>query len=180
MARKTEPDEPETSAVPAAAPKRGKLAAVAVVLFLAGGGVGYGSSVVMSKEPTEPAEESAAEGGHEAAQGHGEAPAEGAAVADGSIFSLGEISVNLRGSGGGRLLRIEVQIEGSAAALASSEARLPQLRDALITVASDYTWNELEGSSGKMRLHDEFLVRINGILRPERAERVYFTKFIVQ
>jgi flagellar basal body-associated protein FliL len=31
-----------------------------------------------------------------------------------------------------------------------------------------------------MRLHDEFLVRINAILKPERVERVYFTQFVVQ
>jgi flagellar FliL protein len=186
---KPETEEPEGAGATAPAARRGPLAFIAVALFLAGGGAGYGASWMLSKDALNDGEPETAGGGHGApaagsdAHGEGsEAGAEGdaAAVPEGSILSLGELSVNLRGSGGGRLLRVEVQVEGTATALAASEARLPQLRDAMITVASDYSWNELEGSGGKMRLHDEFLVRINGILRPERVERVYFTKFIVQ
>jgi flagellar FliL protein len=174
MPAATEPTEPQADETAVAAPKRGRLAILAVALFLAGGGAGYGASLAMSMSG---GEEQAA-----ASTAEGEAPPaeEGAAVAGGTIFSLGELSVNLRGSGGGRMLRIEVQVEGTTSAVAACGERQSQIRDAMITVASDYNWAELEGSNGKMRLHDELLVHINGILKPERVERVYFTQFVVQ
>jgi flagellar FliL protein len=182
MAAKTEPIEPEAEAPAEQPPRRGRLAILAAVLFLAGGGAGYGASLAMSPHGTPDVAESEEGQEGEAAEGglEGTAAEEGAAVPEGGIFSLGDLRVNLRGSGGGRVLRIEVQVEGSAAAVALCEERQSQIRDAMITVASDYSWGELEGSNGKMRLHDEFLVRINAILKPERVERVYFTQFVVQ
>ncbi len=174
MAPRNEPTEVEVEETEPSGPPRGRLAILALALFLAGSGAGYAASLLV---PGADADVDAAE----TELGDEEEPAEDeAAVQDGTILSLGELHVNLRGGGGGRLLRIEVQIEGSAAAVAKAEARQSQLRDAILTVASDYSWSELEGSHGKMRLHDEFLVRINGILRPDRVERVYFTQFVVQ
>ncbi|MFH1466321.1 MAG: flagellar basal body-associated FliL family protein [Pseudomonadota bacterium] len=173
MPTRSEPTEPMAEEPSVAAPRRGRLAILAVALFLAGGGAGYGASLARSASAGVPDGAADADAG-DAVLG------EGAAIPEGSIFSLGELSVNLRGSGGGRMLRIEVQVEGSAAAVAACGERQSQIRDAMLTVASDYSWGELEGSNGKMRLHDEFLVRINGILKPERVERVYFTQFVVQ
>ncbi len=174
MAPRNDPAEVEVEETEAPTPRRGRLALLAVALFLAGGGAGYALSLMLTAEPGDEATAEAVEGEE------GEPTEDEAAVVDGTILSLGEMSINLRGGGGGRLLRIEVQVEGNAAAITKCEARQSQLRDAILTVASDYSWAELEGSAGKMRLHDEFLVRINGILRPERVERVYFTQFVVQ
>ena len=174
MSPRNEPTEVEVEQTEEPGPRRGKLAILALALFLTGTGAGYAASLFI---PGGDAEAGAAV--PELAD-DGEPEQDEAAIENGTIFSLGELHVNLRGGGGGRLLRIEVQVEGSAAAVAKSEARQSQLRDAILTVASDYSWAELEGSNGKMRLHDEFLVRINGILRPERVERVYFTQFVVQ
>jgi len=174
MARRNEPTEVEVEETEPSAPQRGRLAILAVALFLAGAGAGYAASLLMtSPDVDEPTEDVAVDEDGEPIQDE-------AAVKDGTILSLGEMSINLRGGGGGRLLRIEVQVEGSAGAVAKCETRQSQLRDAILTVASDYSWSEVEGSAGKMRLHDDFLVRINGILRPERVERVYFTQFVVQ
>jgi flagellar FliL protein len=55
-----------------------------------------------------------------------------------------------------------------------------QLRDAIIVLASDYTYLELDGLEGKMRLKDEVLKRSNAVLAPEKVERVYFTNFVIQ
>ena len=174
MAPRNEPADIEVEETEVPAPRRGRLAILAVALFLAGAGAGYAVSLVVTNSSTA---ERAEDG---ALTDEGAPIADEAAVKDGTILSLGDMNINLRGWGGGRLLRIEVQVEGSADAVAKCEARQSQLRDAILTVASDYSCAELEGSAGKMRLHDEFLVRINGILRPERVERVYFTKFVVQ
>jgi flagellar FliL protein len=174
MAPRNEPAEVEVEATETPSPRRGRLAILAVALFLAGAGAGYAASLLLTApeadETVAPAE----------LDEDGQPIQDEAAVVDGTILSLGEMSVNLRGGGGGRLLRIEVQVEGNTTAIAKCEERQSQLRDAMLTVASDYSWTDLEGSAGKMRLHDEFLVRINSILRPDRVERVYFTQFVVQ
>ena len=146
-----------------------------------------------------PAEGAPAEGGEQggaaaASGGHGEAAAEGgehggadakAGVAvtnpDGTaITSLGTFTVNLRGSGGGRVLRLEVQVESRGGDTETINGRMARVRDAVITAASDYTWPELEGTDGKTRLRDELLARINGALSPVVIEHIYFTQFVVQ
>jgi flagellar FliL protein len=97
-----------------------------------------------------------------------------------SILDLGQFTVNLRGAGGGRVLRMEVQVEASASFEESILARKPELRDSVLSLASDYAYADLEGVDGKTRLRDEMLGRINGLLAPERVERIYFTAFVVQ
>lgn len=137
--------------------------------------------------------EAKAEGGHGEAKpaegGHGAVPSEGAAaVSDGIggaktgsvITNLGSFTVNLRGSGGGRVLRMEVQLDSNTGTAAVVGARGPQLRDSVITAVSDYTWSELEGVDGKTRLRDELLARLNGIVTPNVVDHLYFTQFVVQ
>ena len=97
-----------------------------------------------------------------------------------SVVSLDEFAVNLRESGGGRVLQMTVQVEATPLLESSITDKKAQIRDAILLLASDYSYTELEGMEGKMRLRDEVLVRINGVLAPDRVERVYFTSFLVQ
>lgn len=98
-----------------------------------------------------------------------------------SVVNLGAFTVNLRGSGGGRLLRAEVQLEVENRELDAVENQKPPLRDAVLTLASDYTFADLEGVDGKTHLRDEVLARVNGVLEDRaQVKRVYFTEFIVQ
>ena len=96
------------------------------------------------------------------------------------VHSLGLFTVNLRGTGGGRVLRMEVQVETAAANVAAVETQHAQLRDAVITLVSDYAYADVEGLDGKTRLRDELLSRMNAMLGKSRLERVYFTEFVVQ
>jgi flagellar FliL protein len=172
-------------AVPIVAALVGVGGGVAGAMFLGGG-----SGEEASAEEGEPAE-GEGEGEAAAAEGEGaEAGAEGAgaegaeaaprAPGEAAITSLGSFTVNLRGSGGGRVLRVEVQLETSGANAAVVAGRTVQLRDSVITAISDYTWSELEGTDGKVRLRDELLQRVNGITAPAVVERLYFTQFVVQ
>jgi len=160
-----------------------------LVALLLGGGGGFGAAWFFAS-PGEAApadgEEGAAEAGDGEAAAAGEpgAPAAGgelAAPAVGSaVTSLGTFTVNLRGGGGGRVLRIEVQVEGPTAQAETVAAKTAQIRDSIITAVSDYTWGELEGAGGKTRLRDELLARVNGAASPSQIERIYFTQFVVQ
>lgn len=177
-------------------------------VLVVGLGGGFGASLAMpaggaededAEEPAAAHGEAAPAHGEEAeapAAGHGEeakaeAPAAGGhgapppvviagAVGHAAwITNLGTFTVNLRGSGGGRVLRMEVQLdapEGDAAAL---EQLTPKMRDAVFTAVSDYTWAELEGADGKIRLKDELLTRLNGIADPVVVRSIYLTQFVV-
>jgi len=122
-------------------------------------------------------------------EGEGEAKKEGenkggdVVVADANgkvITNLKTFVVNLRSSGGGRVLRMEVQVESSKEVAPSLELASPKLRDTVLTAVSDYTFAELEGTDGKTRLRDELLTRINGAIAPQTINQVYFTQFVVQ
>ena len=96
------------------------------------------------------------------------------------VVSLGSFTVNLRDSAGGRLLQMELSVEGSGDTASQVEDREAQLRDAILMLASDYSFLELEGTEGRIRLRDEIHRRINVVLSPAKVDRVYFTSFVVQ
>lgn len=144
-----------------------KLAAVGLVGFLLGGGAGFGGSMMLAGEPE--CEEVAEDG-----EGEGEE------VVERAVHSLDSFTVNLRGTGGGRVLRMEVQVEVESDQVAMVEEKTPLLRDAVLTLASDYTYADLEGLDGKMRFRDELMSRLNGALSTPSVRRVYFTQFVVQ
>jgi flagellar FliL protein len=176
------------------------IGAVALLGGLGGGIVDDRTFLSAAPAPAE-GEEAADEGGHgeeaeaSASGGHGEeAKAEedegggghgggggAAAVPASDVKSVGSFTVNLRDSGGGRLLLMEISLEvPGAKAQESVVKKEAQLRDAIIVLASDYTYLELDGLEGKMRLKDEVLKRSNAVLAPEKVERVYFTNFVIQ
>ena len=182
----------ETNETP---PSRSRMALIIpVVTLLLGAGAGAGGAYFAGKSSTAEApaegeaaaeEEAPAAEGEAAAEGEG-APAEGSAIvaavtASGSAVSnIGAFTINLRGSGGGRVLRLEVQVETAASKVAPLQAMNAQIRDSIITAVSDYTWSELEGTDGKTRLRDELITRVNGVSAPIAIDRLYFTQFVVQ
>ncbi len=184
-------------------PSSGMVAKIAIPLVaaLVGGGAGVAGMMFMGGGKAAPKEAEAAEAEGEAAAPEGEAKAEGEGEAKAEaapegeakaagtakegatgpvITPVGSFTVNLRGSGGGRVLRLEVSVESSAAHATILAGKSAQIRDSIITAVSDYTWSELEGTDGKVRLRDELLVRVNGITEPARVQRLYFTQFVVQ
>jgi len=142
-----------------------------LAVFVIGGGAGFGGSMFMNdSDDPEAAEESTDEDGEEG-------PSEDSRA----VHDLGLFTVNLRGSGGGRILRMEVSLETTQAGLVTVQDREAQLRDTIITLVSDYDYADLEGLDGKTRLRDELLGRVNTLMPTDsRVERIYFTQFLVQ
>jgi flagellar FliL protein len=106
------------------------------------------------------------------------------------VYDLGRFRVNLRGSGGQRVLHIEVAVEMERkyqkADTAGEEVEdvlepriKAQLRDAVITLVSDYTYGDLEGSDGKIRFRDELMGRLLKLAPNKKILRIYFTQFMV-
>lgn len=167
-------------------PSRMPLIIAAVVALVLGGGIGAGAMLFLGGDDAEAGEETA-EVDPLAIDEEGQAEAHAKATAHGEVkvVSLGSFPVNLRGAGGGRVLRIEVQAQVAAAGAPHLEDKgdyRAAAQDAILMLASDYTYAELEGIEGKTRLRDELLGRLNSVVAPAdvRIERIYFTQFVVQ
>ena len=149
----------------AAAPGRPWLLIIgaAVLGFVLGAGAGFGGATML--------------GGEEVAQAD-EDPNVG--MDPHLVHALDPFTVNLRGQGGGRVLRMVVELEINKNDQDSVVGETAQLRDAVLSLASDYTFSDLEGIDGKMHFRDELLGRVNRVLSGPRVERIYLTQFVVQ
>jgi len=103
------------------------------------------------------------------------------------VAELGNLIVNLAGSRGQRYLKVNVSVELRGDAPSRGAERLkaqePSVRDALIQRLSTKTLELLEAKGAKDDLRLELLDVLNGgVLRgtESRAERVYFTEFLIQ
>lgn len=160
-------------------PKPSKLPLIlaALAAFILGGGAGFGGSMMLGGDEAEAAEEG------EAVDENGEPidPEAEAMEAQRVVLPVGAFTMNLRGSGGGRVLRMEIQVETTIGDQPMIEESIPMLRDSVITLVSDYSYADVEGLDGKTRLRDELLGRMNALLPGEESiQRVYLTEFVVQ
>ncbi len=159
-------EEQELDGLPEQSSKKGVIIA-AVVSLLLGVGVGFGAATALGGD-----EEDAP-----AAAGSGE---EDAVVTETQIVDLGEFTINLRNTAGGRVLKMKLSVEALITAVPVIEVRSAQLRDAVLMLASDYTVAELDGLDNRMAFRDEIHTRLASILGEEQVTRVYFTDFVVQ
>lgn len=147
---------PKTSRVP--------LLIASVVCLLLGTGVGYGASQYL---------------------GGSSAPAAATAAVDPDAgptetVSLGEFTVNLRNTAGGRMLQMSISALVTKAALEEFNNSQAQMRDAVLVMASDKTVAELDGGDNKIDFRNDVLTRLNGVLGTEAVRAVYLTRFVVQ
>jgi flagellar FliL protein len=60
------------------------------------------------------------------------------------------------------------------------EQRMPQMRDAILLLISNKTYEELQDLQGKKQLKAELTSKINTFLQAGRVTSIYFTNFVVQ
>ncbi len=172
------------------APKKSKskLVIVIVIAVLLVALIGVGGYVAVSmlggKKP-------AAEGGPEAA-----APAEGGAEHGGQaggaeeggsegkmglFISLDPFIVNLSSDMGKRYLKVTMQLELARPEMTNEvNNRMPQIKDAVITVLSSKSADELLTIEGKFRLKEQILTRVNNLLTTGVVKNVFFVEFVIQ
>ena len=99
-----------------------------------------------------------------------------------TIYNLGLFTVNLRGTGGGRVLRMEISVKVDTALeeAGTMDDRKDELRHHIITMVSDYSYTDLDGLDGKTRLADELLIRLNRLMGNDRIDALFFAQFVVQ
>ena len=148
---------------------RGKLPmiiAIVVALLIGAGGAYFGGQM-MGGGSDEPSSD---------ASGDKAGAEDGSKKVETKMTTLGKFGVNLRDSRSMKL-QMEIQVESDLETAAKVEKRMPQLRDSVILLTSDYSDGELDGLDGKLRLRDEIQARINAVLEPDQVQRVYFTQF---
>ena len=97
------------------------------------------------------------------------------------LYSLEPLVVNVTGDGYNRFLKLRVEFEASDVQLKSEiEARLPQVRDALIVLLSSKQLSDITDFEGKALLKEDILERVNDLLETGDVKSVLFTEFVVQ
>lgn len=155
-----------------------KLVLIAVaVLLLGGGGAGAWYMGLFGGGHSAPPAEGEAEHGEE----HAEGAAEAATPDIGALSALDPFIANLSDEDGRRYLKATLQVEFFKGQVPPEwNARLPQVRDLLLTLFSSKNFAEVRTPQGKAVLRDEIVTRLNHALRQDMVKAVYFTEFIVQ
>jgi len=116
----------------------------------------------------------------------------------GPMIEIKEFVVNIISEGERHYVKASLTIElvGSAGAAgggghgggdgakdpATEEAtqRMPQIRDSILLLISNKTYEELSDLQGKKQLKAELISKLNSILHKGKVKDIYFTDFVVQ
>ena len=99
----------------------------------------------------------------------------------GALVPLDPFIANLADEQGTRYLRATLQVELYEARVPDElQARLPQVRDLLLTLFTSKAFAEVRTPQGKAQLREEIVSRINRALQKDLVKAVYFTDFVVQ
>ncbi|HEV7730582.1 MAG TPA: flagellar basal body-associated FliL family protein [Candidatus Binatia bacterium] len=181
MAEESAPEGAAAEEKPAGGGRKLVLIAVAVLLLGGGGGAAWYLGLFGGGKSHPPAEGGEAAHGEEA-EGGGEHGTAEAAIPDvGALAPLDPFIANLSDEDGRRYLKATLQVEFFKGQVPGEwSARLPQVRDLLLTLFSSKNFAEVRTPQGKAVLRDEIVTRLNHALRQDMVKAVYFTEFIVQ
>lgn len=97
------------------------------------------------------------------------------------LYGLEPFVVNVTGDGYNRFLKLRVELETSDVALKEElDARLPQVRDAMIVLLSSKQLSDITDFEGKALLKEDMLERLNDLLDTGNVRSILFTEFVVQ
>lgn len=98
----------------------------------------------------------------------------------GKLVPLETFLVNISGSRGRKLVKINMELEVSNAEVQEEVEKIkPKIRDYIIIIVSSKTFTEISTKEGKDLLRDEIKNQINLFLTKGQIARVYFTEFIL-
>ena len=99
----------------------------------------------------------------------------------GHIYRMDPFLVNLADTGQLRYLKTTLHVESNQEKLNEEyEKRLPQLRDAILTILSGKSYKDIINSEGKNALREEIKGEMNQLLVSVKVHNIYFTEFVVQ
>lgn len=194
MADNKEPKKTETPIANPGAKKKKLLifaGAGLVLLLLLGGGTAFLFLKKDSAVEKKPGEDSAAEV---------QVPELTPSATIGPMIEIKEFIVNIISESGRHYVKASLTIElvgkaeagkgnqggghgekgGSDPGTEEVNQRMPQIRDSILLLIGNKTYEELQDLQGKKQLKAELISKINSILYKGRVKDIYFTDFVVQ
>jgi len=99
----------------------------------------------------------------------------------GPMVNIDEFIVNIISGDVAHYVKASITVElTNEPAKAEVEQRMPQMRDAVLLLISNKTYEELQDLQGKKQLKAELLNKINSFLQTGKVTSIYFTNFVVQ
>lgn len=97
----------------------------------------------------------------------------------GPLIPLETFLVNLSGSRGRKLAKVNIELEVNSAGVQEEIDQLkPKIRDMIIIILSSKTYAQVSTKDGKDTLRDEIKDQVNLFLTKGQISSVYFTEFI--
>lgn len=97
----------------------------------------------------------------------------------GKLVPLETFLVNLAGSRGRKLAKVNMELEVSNGEVQEEIDKLkPKIRDIIIIIVSSKTYAQISTKEGKDQLRDEIRDQVNLFLTKGQIQKVYFTEFI--
>lgn len=97
----------------------------------------------------------------------------------GKLIPLETFLVNLAGSHGRKLAKVNMELEVSNNEVQEEIDKLkPKIRDIIIIIVSSKTYAQISTKEGKDQLRDEIRDQVNLFLTKGQIQKVYFTEFI--
>ena len=99
----------------------------------------------------------------------------------GPTYPLETFIVNLVGGRGKNYLKAKIELElDSDKTVVEIDKYLPKIKDAILTMMSSKSNEEISSLEGKYQLRAEIISTLNQFLKTGKIKNVYFTDFIVQ
>ncbi len=99
----------------------------------------------------------------------------------GPMVNLDSFIVNIMDDEESRYLKAAITVEvDTPETSAELIQRMPQIKDAVLLLIGNKTFDELNDLQGKIQLRAELINKINSILPKGKVKRIYFTDFVVQ
>lgn len=98
----------------------------------------------------------------------------------GKLIPMETFLVNLAGSRGSKLVKMNIELEvDNEAALAEIVRRKPQIRDKVIILLSSKNYEFMSSKEGKLALRDEIKDVVNEFMANGKIKNIYFTDLVV-
>ena len=99
----------------------------------------------------------------------------------GHIYQMDPFVVNLADPGQFRYLKIKLDIESNEPKENEEYGkRLPQFRDAILTILSSKSYQDIIDAEGKKKLREEIINKLNQATGDFKVKAIYFTEFVIQ
>lgn len=99
----------------------------------------------------------------------------------GPMVTINEFIVNIISEEGRHYVKASLTLElDKEEGVEETHKRMPQIRDSILLLVGNKTFEELQDLQGKKQLKAELVSKINSFLQTAKVKAIYFTDFVVQ